>query len=182
MLFTLLSPGSSRLIGLLGCICQDASVISWNWSYIAWELVRGKQAAQPLSKNTNHGPIMHLDRQRSPVIRCQTLQHWAGGAGGSHVSHLGGRQCSHHQSTKPGSSSSRLNGILNMAVLTLRTAINHLEEFYPSNYICHCQPFSENRDCSPRWCFQNKVNGVNWSSFLLILWLIVMRAQIWIIQ
>ncbi|KAK5864565.1 hypothetical protein PBY51_015798 [Eleginops maclovinus] len=71
------------------------------------------------------------------------------GAGGTHVSHLRGRQCSHHQSTRLGSSSSRLNGILNMAVLTLRAAIKHLEEFSPSNYICLCQPFSENRDCSP---------------------------------
>lgn len=71
--------------------------------------------------------------------------------GGTHVSHLRGWQYSHHQSTRASSSSSRLNGILNMSALTLWAAIKHLEEFFPSNYIYHCQPFSGNRDWSPQW-------------------------------
>lgn len=91
------------------------------------------------------------------MVPCDLLSNFTTmerGAGGTHVSHLRGWQCTHHQSTRPDSSSSRLNGILNMAGLTLWAAIKHLEEFSPSNYICHCQPFSGNRDLSPKRCFQ----------------------------
>lgn len=139
-----LSPGSSRLISPVGCICQDAAVISQTCLYITRRTL-GKAGARPLSITHNGTLIMPLDRERSPLICCQILQQLERGAGGSHVSHPRGRQSSHHHSTKPGSSSSRLNGILNMAVLTLRAAIKHLEELSASNYICHCQPFSENR-------------------------------------
>lgn len=126
-----------------GCICNLMEL-----SIYHTENVRESRSAASLS-NLDSGLIMRLDRQCSPVICCQILQQWREVRVELMWVTWGGQQCSHHQSTRPSSSSSRLNGILNMAVLTLWAAIKHLEEFCPSNYICHCQPFSENRDCSP---------------------------------
>lgn len=129
-------------------MCQDASVISWNCPYITPKML-GKAGAQPPLNNPEQWTYNAFGQTTLPFDLLSNFTTMGRGACGTHVSHLRGRQCSHHQSTRPGSSSSRLNGILNMAVLTLRAAIKHLEEFSPSNYICHCQPFSENRDCSP---------------------------------
>lgn len=120
-----------------GCICNVIGLTINNT-----EIVR--ESRNPASLyNQDHGPIMHLDRQHSPVISCQILQKWRAvwvelewvtwGNGSAHTT----------SPTRPSSSSSRLNAILNMAVLTLWAAIKHLEEFFPSNYICHLKPFTE---------------------------------------
>lgn len=127
-----------------GCICNLVEL-----SVYHAEIVRESRSAASLN-NPDSGLIMRLDRQQSPAICCQILQQWREVRVGLMWVTWGGTASAHTTSQPgPGSSSSRLNGILNMAVLTLRAAIKHLEEFSPSNYICHCQPFSENRARSP---------------------------------